>query len=103
MTSATSRSTALPNRMMAKSVIVNSTLQPQDECTEGGQAEVFIVEDLDKGIEVLESADVKYSVTGDDVHNCYLLMIEEYSANHTKWNNFDDSLSVDTDGLDFNL
>lgn len=41
---------------------------------EGQPPKVFIVFDVDKGIAVLESADVKYSVTGGEVERCYPLL-----------------------------
>lgn len=67
-----------------------------------GQApKVFIVEDVEKGIAVLESGDVKYSVTGGDVDKCYALSAKEDSASMDKWAEWDDSEETTPDGLEF--
>ncbi|ORX94109.1 hypothetical protein BCR34DRAFT_620235 [Clohesyomyces aquaticus] len=69
-----------------------------------GQApKVFVVRDLEAGIAVLESGDVKYSVTGGDVNKCYPLMVKEDPEPQTAWKQFGDSLLVDPDGLEFPL
>ncbi|KAH7371073.1 hypothetical protein BKA66DRAFT_189557 [Pyrenochaeta sp. MPI-SDFR-AT-0127] len=71
--------------------------------TDGQPPRVFIVSDIDAGITVLESSDVKFSVTGGDVDKCYPLMAKEDPALRDNWAEWDDSLEVDADGLDFDL
>lgn len=67
-----------------------------------GQApKVFVVEDVEKGIAVLESGDVKFSVTGGDVDKCYALSAKEDSASMDKWAEWDDSENSTPDGLEF--
>ncbi|KAI8932265.1 hypothetical protein NX059_010466 [Plenodomus lindquistii] len=72
-------------------------------CTyKDGQApKVFVVEDIEKGIAVLESGDVKFSVTGGDVDKCYALSAKEDGASLDKWSEFDDSETTMPDGLEF--
>jgi hypothetical protein len=74
-------------------------------CTyKDGQApKVFVVADLDAGMAVLESVDVKYSVTGGDVEKCYPLLVVEDPALKNTWAEWDDSLENDADGLDFDI
>jgi hypothetical protein len=74
-------------------------------CTyKDGQApKVFVVADLDAGMAVLESVDVKYSITGGDVEKCYPLMAVEDPALKNTWAEWDDSLDSDADGLDFDV
>ncbi|KAH7381443.1 hypothetical protein DE146DRAFT_286217 [Phaeosphaeria sp. MPI-PUGE-AT-0046c] len=67
-----------------------------------GQApKVFIVEDVEKGIAVLESGDVKYSVTGGNVDKCFALSAKEDGASMDKWAEWDDSENTTPDGLEF--
>ncbi|KAL6709941.1 hypothetical protein ACN47E_000726 [Coniothyrium glycines] len=68
---------------------------------DGNAPRVFIVESLDQGIAVLESADVKYSITGGDVRKCYPLVAKEDAAKTDEWAEWDDSLDVDADGMEF--
>lgn len=70
---------------------------------DGQPPKVFVVEDIEKGIVVLESGDVKYSVTGGDVDKCYPLTAKEDPESQTTWSKFDDSLSHDADGLEFDI
>ncbi|KAM4067092.1 hypothetical protein HRG_001091 [Hirsutella rhossiliensis] len=43
--------------------------------TDGSGPKVFLASDPEKGLHMLESDDVKYSVTGGDVGKCYPLMV----------------------------
>jgi len=75
-------------------------------CTykDGQPPKMFVVQDMDKGIAVLESGDVKYSVTGGDVDKCHPLMTKEDTASQTAWSSYDDeSIEKDADGLDFDI
>jgi hypothetical protein len=74
-------------------------------CTyKDGQApKVFVVADLDAGLAVLESQDVKYSVTGGEVEKCYPLMAVEDPALKDTWAEWDDSFEEDADGLEFDV
>ncbi|PHH86272.1 hypothetical protein CDD83_10483 [Cordyceps sp. RAO-2017] len=46
---------------------------------DSGNFKVFLAEDLDEGIEMLKSEDVKYSITGGDVSECYpLALLPDY-------------------------
>jgi hypothetical protein len=74
-------------------------------CTyKDGQApKVFVVADLVAGMGVLESVDVKYSITGGDVDKCYPLTVVEDPALKNTWAEWDDSLEVDADGLEFDV
>ncbi|KAF1921341.1 hypothetical protein BDU57DRAFT_46632 [Ampelomyces quisqualis] len=70
---------------------------------DGQPPKVFVVEDLEKGIAVLESGDVKFSVTGGDVDKCFALSAKEDSASPNTWSQFDDSETTTPDGLEYTL
>jgi len=71
---------------------------------DGQPPKMFVVQDMEKGIAVLESGDVKYSVTGGDIDKCHPLMTKEDSASTDAWSSFDDdSMIKDADGLDFDI
>lgn len=74
-------------------------------CTyKDGQApKVFVVANLDTGLAVLESPDVKYSITGGDVDKCLPLMTVEDPALKDTWAEWDDSMETDADGLEFDV
>jgi hypothetical protein len=70
---------------------------------DGQPPKVFLVQDVEKGIAVLESGDVKFSITGGDVDTCYALSAKEDGASQSSWAEFDDSESTTPDGLEFEL
>jgi hypothetical protein len=74
-------------------------------CTykDGSAPKVFVVEDIEKGITVLESGDVTYSVTGGATDKCYALSAKEDGASQDDWAEFDDSETTSPDGLEFDL
>jgi hypothetical protein len=70
---------------------------------DGQPPKVFIVEDIEKGIAVLESGDVKFSVTGGDIDKCFALSAKEDPASMNAWSEFDGSETTTPAGLEFDI
>ncbi|KAF2844233.1 hypothetical protein T440DRAFT_410610, partial [Plenodomus tracheiphilus IPT5] len=64
---------------------------------------IYVVSNITSGIDVLESGDVKFSVTGGDVDRCYPLTAKEDAEEQDKWAEWDTSLDTDANGLEFEL
>lgn len=64
-------------------------------------AKIFLIEDLEKGIEMLKSPDIKYSITGGDVTECfYLPLTQGNDEPASAWNGVADNLDWEEDWVD---
>jgi hypothetical protein len=55
----------------------NATITPSPK--------IFIVQDPEAGLEMLQSPDIRYSITGGNVNRCYLLPVVEGSDVQGGW------------------
>jgi hypothetical protein len=61
-------------------------------------AKVFLVEDVEKGVEMLKSPDIKYSIAGGDVTECfYLPLLQGNDTPDSAWNGLADNLGWEED------
>jgi hypothetical protein len=61
-------------------------------------AKVFLIEDVEKGVEMLKSPDIKYSIAGGEVTECfYLPLLQGNDTPDSAWNGIADNLDWEED------